>query len=175
MVLLDPTRVNWIILHCSASHYGNVEVFRQWHLDRDWSDIGYHWVITNCYPTYYDYHHKQPDLKQDGMIHSGRAEKWRGAHVANHNWESIGICMTGMGGDFSSRQLKAAARLCHQISSRFPNIKGVKGHYEFTNAKTCPEVDMNFFRTFILPLGEEDEEAVRPIFDPTIINHNSGM
>jgi hypothetical protein len=109
------------------------------------------------------------------MIHAGRGEKWRGAHVANHNWESVGICLTGMGGDFSQRQLKAAARLCNQISSRFPYVVDVKGHYEFTNAKTCPEIDMDYFRQYILPLGEDNEEAVKPIFDPTIFNRNSGM
>ena len=175
MKLLDPEKVRWIILHCSASHYGDVETYTEWHLDRGWSDIGYHWVITNCYPTYDYWKNKTPDITYDGVIHSGRGEKWRGAHVANHNWESIGICITGKGGEFSSKQLISAGRLCHRISSRFPNIIGVKGHCEFTNAKTCPELDMDYFRKYIIPIGVEDEEVIRPIFDPTIFNRNGRL
>ncbi len=174
MKRLDPNKVQWVVLHMSASQYGNVETFRNWHLDRGWDDIGYHWVITNCYPTYNHYKDRQPDPKHDGMIQYGRNEKWRGAHVSGHNWNSIGVCLTGGGGEFSSQQLLSAAKLCHQISSRFPSIIGVKGHYEFTSAKTCPEIDMDYFRTYILPLGVEDE-VVKPIFDPTIFHRSSGM
>lgn len=175
MDLLNPDNVKWIILHCSASRYGNVELFTKWHEERGFSTIGYHWVITGLYPTYYSWKNKRPDIKYDGIIHKARSEKYKGAHVKGHNWESIGICLVGADGIFSARQLLNAAKLCHEISGRFHNIIGVKGHYEFTSYKTCPDLDVTYFTKYILPLGVEDEEVVRPIFDPTIINCNSGM
>jgi hypothetical protein len=158
--LLNPDDVKWIILHCSASHYGDADTFDAWHKDRGWNGIGYHWVICNCYPKYENYINKQPDITYDGVVQKGRSEQFRGAHVSDHNWESVGIVLVGAGGEFSSRQLLAAVRLCRDISLRFPRIQDIKGHNEFTNLKTCPEIDMAFFRKWILPLGVNSDEGI---------------
>ena len=33
-------KINKIIIHCSASDFGNAQRVREWHLERGWSDIG---------------------------------------------------------------------------------------------------------------------------------------
>lgn len=153
MQLLDPNKVEWIVLHCSATEWGSVQVIDSWHRDRGFSQIGYHWVVHNCYPSNESWKKQKPDPIYDGLILKGRSESYRGAHVLNSNWNTVGIVLVGDRA-FSSRQLEAAAVLCRSISSRFPNIKGVKGHYEFDSAKdqgkTCPNIDMKWFNQFIL-------------------------
>ena len=70
-----------IILHCSATPEGkdySVDTIRKWHLQRGFSDIGYHYVIY-----------------RDGSIHNGRDVNISGAHCTNHNSKSIGVCYIG--------------------------------------------------------------------------------
>ena len=41
-------KIRKIIIHCSATPEGkdiDAEEIRQWHLDKGWRDIGYHYVI----------------------------------------------------------------------------------------------------------------------------------
>ena len=87
--------INLIVIHCSASPNGvyiSPAQIDAWHgargfargpyaasaFNRALPHIGYHWVVT-----------------ADGRQHAGRATDEIGAHVANHNRDSIGICMTG--------------------------------------------------------------------------------
>ena len=73
--------VNYITIHCSATRAEqNIteEDIRKWHLDRGWSDIGYHCVI-----------------RRNGMIEFGRPLDVCGAHVKGYNHNSIGICLVG--------------------------------------------------------------------------------
>jgi len=70
-----------IIIHCSATPEGrdvSTEEIRQWHLDRGWSDIGYHFVV-----------------ELDGTVYDGRPLEIAGAHARGHNSQSIGICYVG--------------------------------------------------------------------------------
>ena len=39
--------ISKVIVHVSDSAWGDVEAIRRWHIQRGWSDIGYHYVITN--------------------------------------------------------------------------------------------------------------------------------
>jgi N-acetyl-anhydromuramyl-L-alanine amidase AmpD len=118
--------------------------------------IGYHWVITNCFPDFDSFKLKQPEVASDGLVHAGRSERFRGAHCADHNWESIGVCLIGRRGQFTANQLIAAAKLCTQIMDRYDYCNTVKGHHEFTDKKTCPDIEMDWFRKYILPLGRDD-------------------
>jgi len=70
-------KIDKIIVHCTATPEGRhttVEDVRRWHLDRGWSDIGYHFLIY-----------------LDGSLHEGRPIKKTGAHCKGHNEGSIGI------------------------------------------------------------------------------------
>lgn len=155
MRLIDPADIKCVILHTTASAWGDVPAVTRWHRERGWGTIGYHFLITNCFPTYASLAEGRPDLNSDGVIHPGRSLQYQGAHVRGFNWNSIGIAMVGTGGVFTSKQLNAAISLCADLradllaSTVFPNIMDVKGHTEYNPGKTCPEVDMDLFRLWV--------------------------
>jgi hypothetical protein len=82
-----------IVIHCSASKWGDAATFRSWHLENGWADIGYHAVILNG--------RRLPDLvydpQLDGATEPGRAEDVVGAHckAENMNLISLGVCLVG--------------------------------------------------------------------------------
>lgn len=133
-------KINEIIIHCSATPEGKdytVNNIRQWHLQRGFNDIGYHYVIY-----------------RDGTIHNGRPIEKTGAHCTGRNSNSIGICYIG-GMDSSNKKPKdtrtseqrfALFKLVKQLMSKYDlQINQVKGHYEYAN-KACPSFDMNTYR-----------------------------
>jgi len=74
-------KVNKIVIHCTATKEGNnvsPATIKRWHLNRGFSDIGYHYIIGT-----------------EGKINSGRAVSKQGAHVKNGNSDSIGIAYVG--------------------------------------------------------------------------------
>jgi N-acetylmuramoyl-L-alanine amidase len=126
--------INEIIVHCTATPEGrdySVEQIRQMHLQRGFSDIGYHWLIG-----------------LDGSIRKGRDEAKIGAHCLGHNSYSIGISYVGgVGTDCktakdtrTAAQKKALLALVREIKTRYPNAT-THGHYEFAN-KACPSFDV---------------------------------
>ncbi len=64
-------RITKIVIHNSDSKIGNAETIHEWHLDRGWDGIGYHYVINT-----------------DGSEERGRPEYWSGAHVKAYNKDS---------------------------------------------------------------------------------------
>ncbi len=151
MTLLDPTNVKCVVLHTTASPWGDVPAITRWHKERGWGTIGYHFLITNCFPTYTSLKEYKPEINSDGVIHPGRSMQYQGAHVKSLNWISIGVAMVGMDGIFTAKQLTAAVGLCVDLldASNFPNIVEVKGHTELNPGKSCPELDMDLFRTWV--------------------------
>lgn len=78
---LAKRRIDEIIIHCSDTVTGarvTVDDIRSWHVQRGFSDVGYHYIIY-----------------EDGSIHKGRDIKVAGAHCQGHNMNSIGICYIG--------------------------------------------------------------------------------
>jgi N-acetylmuramoyl-L-alanine amidase len=73
-------RINKIFVHHSASSQQNTtrDMIDQWHKDRGWTGVGYHYVI-----------------EADGSMMMGRPFAKVGAHVKGHNKNSIGICVVG--------------------------------------------------------------------------------
>jgi N-acetyl-anhydromuramyl-L-alanine amidase AmpD len=119
-----------IIIHCSDSdyvHHDNIETIRQWHLERGFSDIGYHFIIT-----------------KDGKIHKGRDINTRGAHTKGHNKESIGICLTGSR-IFSDLQRESLKTLLE--SDLLPEHKLDKSHVfnhsDLDKNKSCPNFNVH--------------------------------
>lgn len=126
-------KITEIILHCSATREGRdfrAKDINNWHLDRGFKSIGYHYVIG-----------------LDGKIEEGRPESETGAHCLNHNSHSIGICYIG-GLDEqgkpkdtrTSEQRKALISLISDIRLRYPSAT-IHGHNEFAN-KACPCFDV---------------------------------
>ena len=120
-------KINKIIIHCSGSDKDKttLEDIRRWHVNRGWSDIGYHYVIEG-----------------DGMVRKGRPIEEVGAHCYGHNKDSIGVCLCGgdldleYSDDFNESQFDALSRLVEYLQDRFPGAT-IHPHREFTN-KACP-------------------------------------
>ena len=126
-------RIDKIILHCTATPEGravSVNEIRQWHLDRGWSDIGYHYII---------------DIK--GNLQEGRPLRRAGAHVRGHNKGSIGIAYVG--GVDSDLKPKDTRTDCQKgrlkafimdLMDEYPNAT-LHGHNEFSS-KACPSFEV---------------------------------
>lgn len=124
--------INRVIIHCAATPPQldiGAETIRRWHLERGWSDIGYHYVI-----------------RRNGAVEPGRAVEKIGAHVRGHNADSIGVCLVGgvdVKGDpdanFTPEQWASLRALAVGLSHAFS--ASVHGHNEFA-AKACPSFDV---------------------------------
>ena len=125
--------INEIIIHCTATPEGKdytVDTIRQWHRQRGFSDVGYHYIIHS-----------------NGQIDDGRDVNVAGAHCSGHNSHSIGIAyIGGMTADNKSakdtrtdEQRTAIKRLLRALRSIYPKAK-IHGHRDFA-AKACPSFD----------------------------------
>lgn len=132
--LPNTRRIDKIIIHCTATLEGRnftVEQIRQMHLARNFSDIGYHFVIY-----------------LDGSVHRGRPENRVGAHTTGQNPHSIGISLVG-GCEADGKtpkdtrtpaQRKSLIRLVAELRAKYPGAT-VHGHNEFAN-KACPSFNV---------------------------------
>lgn len=144
-----PRKVDLIVIHCSDSAWGDANVIDEWHKERGWNGIGYHFVILNGHRTA----GSEYDIADDGLLELGRPLDMIGAHVSGKNAHSIGICLIGIK-DFTQLQLQRMKSLVGNLKDNYGNI-AVVGHYELLpknslDKKTCPNIDMNFLRQCIL-------------------------
>lgn len=120
--------INLVVIHCADTpadmDVGATEI-RQWHIERGFNDIGYHYVI-----------------RRDGRCESGRPESVVGAHVQGHNQNSIGICLVGGKPDcnFTRQQWESLSRLVDYLTTRYPAAE-VVGHRDLDSKKRCPCFD----------------------------------
>ena len=98
-------------------------MIRDWHKERGWSDVGYHFYITF-----------------DGFCQSGRALEKIPAAQQGHNLGTIAICLGGLDeNDFTIEQFNTLKKLCTQIDNEIPDVT-FHGHCEVSN-KSCPVFD----------------------------------
>ena len=130
---VNKRTIKELIVHCSATPEGkdyNVDTIRQWHLQRGFSDIGYHYVIY-----------------RDGSIHIGRDESIIGAHCTGHNTNSIGVCyIGGCASDGktpkdtrTTEQKQSLVKLLKELKTKYPQAS-IHGHRDFSS-KACPSFD----------------------------------
>ena len=130
---VNKRTIKELIVHCSATPEGkdySVDTIRQWHLQRGFSDIGYHYVIY-----------------RDGSIHIGRDESIIGAHCAGHNANSIGVCyIGGCASDGktpkdtrTAEQKQSLVKLLKELKTKYPQAS-IHGHRDFSS-KACPSFD----------------------------------
>lgn len=130
--LKTSRKITEIIVHCTATREGtpvSVEQIRQWHRQRGFADIGYHYVI---------------DL--NGGIHKGRDIDKVGAHCLNHNANSIGVVYVG-GLDAHGKakdtrteaQKIALVNLLKALKVNYPKAT-IHGHRDYAR-KDCPCFD----------------------------------
>lgn len=126
--------INMIIIHCADTpanmNIGAKEI-DQWHKQRGWDRIGYHYVI-----------------RRDGTLETGRAEHSIGAHAKGHNRHSIGICLVGGKGDdntpetnFTRYQYRTLDSLIGVLTAKYKTAR-VIGHNDVSE-KACPTFDVD--------------------------------
>ncbi len=116
--------INHIVVHATATKEGEnftaLDIHR-WHLQKGWSGIGYHYVIL-----------------LDGTIVPGRPEYWQGAHVKDHNENSLGVVYVG-GLDKNGKpkdtrtdeQKEALNCLLYELKQRHTDAE-ILGHRDFS-------------------------------------------
>ena len=130
---VNKRNIKELIVHCSATPEGkdySIDTIRQWHLQRGFSDIGYHYVIY-----------------RDGSIHIGRDESIIGAHCTGHNTNSIGVCyIGGCASDGktpkdtrTTEQKQSLVKLLKELKTKYPQAS-IHGHRDFSS-KACPSFD----------------------------------
>ena len=129
-------KTDYIVIHCSATanqNFGAADIDK-WHRKNGWACIGYHYVI-----------------RRDGTVEEGREEGVIGAHVADWNSVSLGICMVGgvsaddrtkAQNNFTKEQFASLKELLVDLKIRYPKAK-IQGHRDFPKvAKACPSFDV---------------------------------
>jgi len=150
---LQQREIKKVIVHCSASMFGDVSVIDEWHRERGWNGIGYHYVILNGIRKKGGEYQKE----LDGTIERGRSIERIGAHCKGENQDSIGICLIGMR-FFSLEQIISLIGLCRDLMGKFEEIgpNDVYGHREFNSHKECPTFDIAFIRILLKLLSSGD-------------------
>ena len=123
-------RTDTIIIHHSASHDASAAEIHNWHIQRGWAGIGYHFVI-----------------RKNGGIETGRPIDTIGAHAgAKNNTHSLGICLTGnfMNNYPATHQIDALRGLYGLLMGMYGNHIEVLLHTQVSNT-LCPgfKFDLN--------------------------------
>lgn len=116
-----------IILHHAAAESCDAATIHQWHLNKGWSGIGYHFVV-----------------RKNGSIERGRPEDTVGAHALNNNSDSIGICFEG---NFETEtmpeaQKEAGKELVAYLKQKY-GISTVQKHKDVAST-ACPGKNFPF-------------------------------
>jgi hypothetical protein len=118
----QPKVISNIVVHHSASPPDtDVEEIRKWHLDRGFSDVGYHKIITS-----------------DGIIHACRPENIVPASVKGKNKGTLAICIAGNFDKYSPTEFQLIALQLQIIKWKelHPAAK-VVGHRDLGES-SCP-------------------------------------
>ncbi|GFM88997.1 N-acetylmuramoyl-L-alanine amidase [Pseudomonas cichorii] len=146
--LKDRASTDLIVVHCSATRATadiGVREITQWHIQRGFDTVGYHYVI-----------------RRNGELETGRAESTIGAHVRGHNSNSIGVCLAGgvdaknkPENNFTLAQFATLETLLQQLQGRYPAAR-ILGHRDLSPdrngdgkitpdefIKACPSFDVS--------------------------------
>ena len=130
--------INRIVVHCSDSAWGGAAAIRRWHLERGWSDIGYHAVILNGFRK----NSRDFAVGDDGLLEPGRPMDLMGAHAKGANRGSLGVCLIGKE-EFTPGQFSALVRLLKVWEALYGVQQArIVGHRDLDSGKTCPNFDV---------------------------------
>lgn len=127
---MSDLKIEYVTIHCSATRNFeelDIGVIRSWHLNKGFSDVGYHYVI-------------QPS----GEVQIGRPINKRGAHVKDENIGNIGVCLIG-NDKFEYAQFNSLRNTLKTIELVSDwKTWNLRCHYEWPSAikqqKTCPNM-----------------------------------
>lgn len=110
-----------VVLHHAAASSATVWDINDWHLDRGFNGIGYHYYV-----------------RKDGCVYRGRPEWALGAHAIGANDWSIGVCCEGdyMTEIMPDAQINSLKALLRDIMSRYGELL-IKQHKEVSSTD-CP-------------------------------------
>lgn len=124
---------NAIFVHCAATKPSQdigVREIRQWHKERGWLDIGYHFVI-----------------RRDGTVEAGRDQNAVGAHAEGYNSTSVGVCLVGgiddkgkFDANFTPVQMQSLRSLLVELQGQYASA-AIRGHHDVA-PKACPSFDV---------------------------------
>tara|TARA_R100000664_G_C2733831_1_gene123802 strand:+ start:778 stop:1188 length:411 start_codon:yes stop_codon:yes gene_type:complete len=121
-----------IIVHHSASSAVSKEKIEEWHIERGFSEIGYHYVI-----------------QAGGLVRLGRKIDRIGAHCKGHNSDSVGVCVVGSfenGAPVPGSQWVSLVSIVSDLMVQFDlSVKDVYGHKELGQT-LCPGFDPQLLR-----------------------------
>ena len=123
-----------IVIHCTQTPSNmdiDVEKVTQWHKERGFDTIGYHYLI-----------------KRDGTLQVGRDEDVVGAHAVAVNGTSIGVALAGGGtpsmgweNNFAPVQFQTLKSILMKLKDKY-DIQKIVGHYQVDDGKECPSFDV---------------------------------
>ena len=123
-----------IVIHCTQTPPNmdvDVEKVTQWHKERGFDTIGYHYLI-----------------KRDGTLQVGRDEDVVGAHAVAVNGTSIGVALAGGGtpdmgweNNFTPIQFQTLKSILMKLKDKY-DIQKIIGHYQVDAGKECPSFDV---------------------------------
>lgn len=141
MNYLEKNNVKYIVVHCSATMPGqdcNARIINDWHAQRGWQMIGYHYVIL-----------------PNGIVEHGRPLFYQGAHVKGYNNCSVGVCYVGglnaegvTADTRTDAQTRAMYDLLHLLKLKFPGAK-IVGHRDLDKGKACPCFDAKYYNYIV--------------------------
>ena len=125
--MLVNENIKYLVVHCSDTNNNEnigAKEIHELHLSFGWDGIGYHKVI-----------------QRSGVVEMGRPEFWIGAHVFEHNQESLGVCLIGKN-QFTTKQFNSLKTILSNWKVKYPQAK-IVGHCDFNNTdKTCPNFNL---------------------------------
>lgn len=119
-----------ITIHHSLSQDGdtlNWRSVRRYHLNKGWTDIGYHFGIEK--------------VRDEVEVLVGRPLHKDGAHCLGHNDDTIGICLIGnfgvydLGTCMKGKLVELITGLCYSLDIPWDEVMG---HKERDENRTCP-------------------------------------
>jgi N-acetylmuramoyl-L-alanine amidase len=141
-----------IVVHCSASRWGDARAIDRWHRSRGWSGIGYHAVILN------GRRHASLDYNPriDGKIEPGRPENVEGAHclAGGMNDCALGVCLIGTPGWDDYATGKQIDALVHYLTVKCAQygipVQAITQHSDHEPGKPhCASLDMKRIRQLV--------------------------
>lgn len=141
-------------------------ILDEWHKKRGFRMVGYNRIILNGYPE----DSKNYWSSLDGSIEVGRPLDLNshldadeiGAHALGFNSTSVSVCMIGLPGLFTPRQLATSKIEVNELRHQFElPVSAVVGHYELNPQKSCPGMPMDIYRSYIAE-GDNIKELVKP-------------
>lgn len=135
------TQTDYIALHHADAVTCSAQQIDQWHKEKGWSGIGYHYFV-----------------RKDGDVYRGRPEWSVGAHVQGMNYCSIGICAEGNYDKETTMpitQKDAIVKLMKDILVRYPQAK-IVGHRDI-GSSDCPGkyYPLDYFKNYNYTRSDE--------------------